>query len=74
MGRVPLLKSEQVAKALYRLGFVNTRRKGSHFRFVHPDGRKTTVPMHKGKQIGRGLLRAIMNDINISIDEFEQYL
>ena len=30
--------------------------RSSHFRYGHPDGRKTIVPVHKGKTIGRGLL------------------
>ena len=31
------------------LGFVEVRRKGSHVRFEHADGRKTTVPDHGAK-------------------------
>jgi predicted RNA binding protein YcfA (HicA-like mRNA interferase family) len=65
---------EQIG-VLKRLGFVRTRKsRGSHQRFAHPDGRRTTVPMHKGKTIGRGLLRKILKDIGITADEFAQFL
>jgi len=42
--------------------------------FKHPDGRTTVIPFHKGKDIGRGLLRTILNDIHISPQDFQNYL
>jgi predicted RNA binding protein YcfA (HicA-like mRNA interferase family) len=56
-------------------GFRGTfRSKGSHFRYKHPDGRKTTVPSHKGKDISRGLFRKILRDVDISIEELKKFL
>ena len=73
--KIPILKPKEVIKVLEKLGFVNTRRsKGSHFRYCHPDGRKTTVPVHKGKDISKGLLRKILRDIEISPEEFKKLL
>ena len=73
--KVPVLKPEEVIKALLKLSFVNTRKsKGSHFRFTHPDGRKTTVPVHKGKDISKGLLRQILRDINVPLADFKKLL
>ena len=46
------------------------RQKGSHARLRHPDGRVVTVPLHSGKDIGRGLLRKILRDAELSRDEF----
>ena len=54
-------------KVLRNLGFVQTRARGSHRRFEHPDGRKTTVPVHRGRDIPRGLLRQIVT-IDIEMD------
>lgn len=74
-GRLPVLRPEEVVKALERLGFRCTRKsRGSHHRYVHADGRKTTVPLHPGKTIGRGLLRKILNDIGIDVDELRKHL
>ncbi len=36
----------------------------------HPDGRTTVVPMHKGEDISKGLLRKILNDIELILDKF----
>jgi predicted RNA binding protein YcfA (HicA-like mRNA interferase family) len=46
------------------MGFRLLRKsKGSHWQYEHPDGRRTTIPVHKGQDIGPGLLRKIMRDI-----------
>ena len=74
-GELPLLRSAEVISALERMGFRLARRSpGSHLRYVHADGRRTTVPMHEGKTIGRGLLRKILADVGISADELRKYL
>lgn len=44
---------------LGRLGFTETRQKGSHKQFRHADGRGTTVPCHPGRDISPVLLRQI---------------
>ena len=61
--------------ALRRFGFAQTRARGSHRRFEHPDGRKTTVPVHKGRDIPRGLLRQIVTvDLGMDVDDFARFL
>ncbi|HRO90184.1 MAG TPA: type II toxin-antitoxin system HicA family toxin [Promineifilum sp.] len=55
---------------LENLGFVEVRRKGSHAQFRHADGRATTVPFHTGRDIAPTLLRQIVKDINLTMDEF----
>lgn len=73
--KLPILTAKQLIKVLENIGFSNTRKsKGSHFRYVHPDGRKTTVPVHKGSTIGRGLFRKILRDIELSPEEFSRLL
>lgn len=54
------------------LGFTCIRQSGSHAVYHHPDGRWTTVPAHKGRDLGKGILRKILKDAKISVDEFEQ--
>ena len=70
MPKYPVLKPIQVIKALNRLGFFEIRQKGSHKQFKHSDKRTTTVPYHKGKDISPVLLRQILKDIKIDLNEF----
>ena len=73
--KIPMIKPGELIRALERLGFSCTKKsKGSHFRYKHLDGRKTTVPVHKGKDISRGLLRKILRDIDISLGELKKLL
>jgi len=67
--RLPSLTAREVIKLLDGKGFVKVRQSGSHAIFRHPDGRRTTVPIHKKRDLGRGLLRQIMKDAEISIEE-----
>ncbi|MDJ0636243.1 MAG: type II toxin-antitoxin system HicA family toxin [Xenococcaceae cyanobacterium MO_188.B29] len=50
------------------------RQKGSHVRMKHEDNRVVTVPVHKGKTIGKGLLRKILRDAELTIEEFIELL
>jgi predicted RNA binding protein YcfA (HicA-like mRNA interferase family) len=72
---LPLVKPGQLIRALERMGFRLARKSGSgHRRYAHPDGRRTTVPMHKGSDIGPGLLRKILRDIEMDVDELRTWL
>lgn len=70
MSRIIPLKPTEIIRILGRLGFERIRQKGSHIYFRHPDGRSTVVPFHKGEDIGKGLLNAILKDIELSWEEF----
>ena len=69
MGRIPVLKPQEVCKVLEKHGFHQVRQKGSHIQYRNADGRGTTVPMHKGRDISPFLLRKIAEDIKMNIDE-----
>lgn len=74
MNKLPILSGTTVIKALEKIGFQAVRQKGSHIYLKHPDGRATVVPVHKGSDLDRGLLRKILKDAEISRDEFLKIL
>ena len=69
MGNIPVLKPQEVIRILERLGFIVIRQKGSHIQLRHQDGRGTTVPMHKGRDISPRLLRKIASDIRLEVEQ-----
>lgn len=69
MGKYPILKPREVVIILETLGFKEVRQHGSHKQYRHPDGRRTTVPFHKGRDISPILLRQIAKDIGLTVDE-----
>ena len=49
--KLPILKPAEVVNRLVALGFEEVLQKGSHKQFRHADGRCTTIPFHKGRDI-----------------------
>jgi predicted RNA binding protein YcfA (HicA-like mRNA interferase family) len=61
-------------KVLLRLGFLAIRQKGAHVFYRHPDGRATTLPAHKGRDLGRPLIRLILHEIKLTPEQFIEEL
>ncbi len=75
MPPIPSLTARQVIRALEKAGFIKDRQKGSHAVFIHPlTQARTVVPVHPGKSLKKALIRAIIHDTQISIDEFLELL
>jgi predicted RNA binding protein YcfA (HicA-like mRNA interferase family) len=74
MSNIPVLKPQEVISILENLGFVEMRQRVSHKQFRHEDGRGTTVPYHKGRDISPRLLRQIASDIGLTIEDFLEFL
>lgn len=71
MGRLPSLTALKVIRALKRAGFVEDRQRGSHLMLIHPaTNARTVVPVHAGRTIKEPLLRAILRDAQLTVDEF----
>ena len=72
MPKLSPINGLKLIKILVKEGFIEVRQKGSHVRLEHPDGRKTSVPIHSGESVGIGLLRKILRDANLSPEQFNQ--
>lgn len=72
MPKLTPANANEVIRILEKLGFNSIRQSGSHAIYHHPDGRWTTVPIHGGKDLSKGILRKILKDAGISVTEFEQ--
>jgi len=70
MGNIPILKPNEVVAILLQLGFKEVRQRGSHKQFRDNQGRGTTVPIHKGRDISPILLKQIAKDIGMNFEEF----
>jgi len=69
MSKLPLVDAKTFEKLLLSLGFEIKRQKGSHVFYRHPDGRYTTLPHHKGRDIGRSLIREILRQIDLLLQK-----
>ncbi|MCJ7565042.1 MAG: type II toxin-antitoxin system HicA family toxin [Candidatus Aminicenantes bacterium] len=74
MTGIPKITGKKVISTLRKAGFEVIRIKGSHHFLRHQDGRCTVVAVHGGETIGRGLMRKILNDCEMTDEEFMKFL
>lgn len=72
MTKLVTISGKEMCKLLEKLGFQKIYGKGSHVRFKHSDGKRTVVPVHGNEDLGKGLLRAILRQIDLSKEEYEK--
>jgi predicted RNA binding protein YcfA (HicA-like mRNA interferase family) len=72
--RLPIVDFKTMEKVLFSVGFQAVRQKGSHIFYRHPDGRTTTLPKHRGRDIARPLIREILREIEMTPEEFRKTL
>lgn len=71
MSRLSPLKSAEVIRRLRKLGFEGPFPGGRHARVVRiATGEVIPIPMHKGKDVSVGLIRAILRQIAVSPEEW----
>ena len=71
---LPVVSGLELRRALLRLGWIERRSTG-HFQMTHPDrpGIVVSIPMHRA-EIGRGLLRDILTQTGITVDQLREVL
>ncbi len=73
--KIPIVTAKELIRALKRAGFSEDRQKGSHLTLVNTKTNKSiTVPVHTGVDIGKGLLKRIITDAGLTIEEFVNLL
>jgi predicted RNA binding protein YcfA (HicA-like mRNA interferase family) len=71
MSKLSPLKAEQVIRKLRKLGYEGPVPGGKHVRMVNLiTGKIIPIPMHKGKDVSVGLIRAIIREIEITPEEW----
>ena len=74
MPQLPVISGKNFIVFLELLGFKVVRINGPHHRLKHPDGRITTVPVHKNEDLPKGLMRKIIrDDLGLDADQFIKF-
>lgn len=72
MARLPVISGDDFVTAVARIGFSIDRTEGSHMILIGPTGRRLSVPRHR--ELGRGLLRALIRDAGLTREAFLELL
>jgi predicted RNA binding protein YcfA (HicA-like mRNA interferase family) len=72
MPKSPIISGKRLVKRLLRNGFILVRQKGSHCFISRLDNSVfTVVPVHANQDLGKGLLLQILDDLNLSVEQFQ---
>ena len=72
--KLPRIKARDIIKILEKKGFVLVRQSGSHKIYRNKKGKRITVPYHSNKILHPKILKNIMRDAEISIEELRKLL
>jgi len=72
--KLPAVKARDLVRVARQLGFEFRRQRGSHAIYVRSnDQSRVVIPTHAG-ELKRKTLRAIIQDLKITVDEFRELL
>lgn len=73
MPRLPVVSGREAAKAFQRAGWTLVRWRGSHMIFIKEREAATlSIPDHR--ELDRGLLRSLIRDARMTVQEFADLL
>ena len=71
--KYPVLKDTEIVRRLKKLGYTFKSQKGSHAKYVKITGtHKNTVIVPMNKDTPRGTLQSILEQANLSLEQFMQ--
>lgn len=75
MPRMPRVAAREVVAALKRGGWYVDDVRGSHHQLLHPDRPgKVTVPVHGSRVLEPWVLKSVLNQARMTVDEFRDLL
>jgi len=72
--RLPRITSKDLVRVLKKRGFERVRSSGSHHIYRDENQVRVTVPVHAGKTIHPRIIKRIIREIEITIEEFIKLL
>jgi predicted RNA binding protein YcfA (HicA-like mRNA interferase family) len=74
VSRLPVVSGRDAVRALSKLGYAVDHQTGSHIILRHqaPPHRRLTVPDHR--ELGKGMLRALIRQAGLTVDGFRTLL
>jgi predicted RNA binding protein YcfA (HicA-like mRNA interferase family) len=74
MPKLPRVTARQIVRALEKAGFSLARQSGSHMIYKNAEGKRVTVPFHASKTLHPKILKSILRDADLRIEDLEKLM
>ena len=72
--KLPRVTANEMIKIVEKLGFCFSRQSSSHKIYKNNKGKRVTIAYHSGKILHPKIVKSILVDAGISVDEFKKML
>jgi predicted RNA binding protein YcfA (HicA-like mRNA interferase family) len=72
--KLPRVTAAEVRRAIEKSSFTVARQSGSHQIFRNEAGRRITPSVHAGKTIHPKIMRRILDDADLTVEQFQKLL
>jgi predicted RNA binding protein YcfA (HicA-like mRNA interferase family) len=72
--KLPRVTASEATRAVVKRGFVLSRQSGSHRIYKNERGIRITIPFHSGKILHPKIVKSILKDLKVSIEEFKNLM
>ncbi len=74
MARLPRVTAGEAIRVVEKVGFTLSRQSGSHRIYHNAQGQRVTIPFHAGKTLHPKVLKSILRDAGLTVEEFRKLL
>ncbi len=72
--KLPRVTATDIIRALEKAGFNLSRQSGSHKIYKNKSGKRVTVPYHSGDTLHPKVLKSILKDADLTIEDLRNLL
>jgi Predicted periplasmic or secreted lipoprotein len=72
--KLPRITAAEACRAMEKAGFFLVRQSGSHKIYKNKEERRITVPYHSKKILHPKVLKSILRDADLTIEEFKDLM
>jgi predicted RNA binding protein YcfA (HicA-like mRNA interferase family) len=74
MPKLPRVTARQIVGVLEKSGFALARQSGSHMIYKNASGKRVTVPFHASRILHPKILKSILRDADLSVEDLEKIM
>ncbi|MGC2322111.1 MAG: type II toxin-antitoxin system HicA family toxin [Terriglobales bacterium] len=74
MPKLPRVTAREIIAVLEKAGFSLARQSGSHMIYKNASGKRVTVPLHASRTLHPKLLKSILRDAGLTVEQLQDLI